>query len=183
VLGTSVAQSAREFLGAIDDFEKRDFPRAVSMALNKTTDGARVDASREIRARFKVKVATVNKAFFIQKASPQRWVAVLNIKGRPLSLAGFGPRQTKRGVSVSVKGVRKLIPGAFLRTLKTKDDDEYTVVFMRKGKARYPLKALKTVDLPGLFKLEAINQPVRVQVVARFEKELASAARALWARS
>ncbi len=180
--GLSVRQSANEFLASIDAFTRRDMNRAASMALNRTVNGMRVDASREIRARYKVKVATVNKAFSFQRATPDSLTAVVRVRGRPLSLAGFGARQTKAGVSVNVKGTRKLIRHAFIRTLRTNKGDEYDVVFVRQGKARYPIQALKTIDIPGLFILKDINDTVKRLGRARFEDELRSAVRAIQAR-
>lgn len=177
--GVNVAPTAREFIAGVEDFQKRSMRRAIAMALNKTGDGARVDASREIRARYKVKVAAVNKAFSIQKATADNPTCWVRVRGRPMSLAGFSARQTRRGVTVNVKGVRKFIPHAFIRTLTTKRGDEYEVVFIREGKARLPVKALKTVDMPGLFSLKEINQIVRSLAHDRFDKELRAAMRAV----
>jgi hypothetical protein len=181
--GINVRQTAREFLATVDDLKSREMPRAISMALNRAADGVRVDASREIRTRYKIKVATVNKAFSIQRATPSRLVSMIRVRGRPLSLGGFSARQVRKGVTVNVKGTRKLITHAFVRTLRTNDDDTYEVVFMRVGKTRYPLKALKTVDIPGLFVLEDINAKVRALAFDRFETELRSAVRAITARA
>lgn len=175
--GISVQQSAREFLVTVDDFKGRGMRRAISIALNRAADGVRVDASREIRARYRIKVATVNKAFSLQRATPERLTAMVRVRGRPLSLGGFSPSQVRKGVTVNVKGARKLIPHAFVRTLRTQEDDTYEVVFVRVGKTRYPLKALKSVDIPGLFVLEEINAKVRSLVQERFVDELRGAMR------
>lgn len=180
--GLSVKQSANEFLASIDSFTTRQMNQAASMALNRTMDGMRVDASREIRARYKVKVATVNKAFSFQRSTASSLTGVIRVRGRPLSLAGFDPRQTKAGVTVNVKGTRKLIRHAFIRTLSTNKGDEYDVVFIRQGSARYPITALKTIDIPGLFMLKDLNDTVKKLGRDRFENELRSAVRAIWAR-
>lgn len=180
--GISVKQSAREFIASVDAFKHADMNRAVAMALNRTATGVRVDASREIRARYKVKVATVNKAFSTQRATASSLTAVVRVRGRPLSLANFSARQTKRGVTVNVKGTRKLVAHAFLRTLRTNLGEGYDVVFERVGKSRYPIKALKTVDIPGLFLIKDLNETVKRLAFARFDNELRSAVRAIAAR-
>lgn len=175
--GISVQQTAREFLATVDDLKGRGMRRATSMALNRAADGVRVDASREIRARYKISVATVNKAITRQLATPDRLTVMVRVRGGPLSLGGFSARQVRKGVTVNVKGARKLIPHAFLRTQRAGE-----LVFMRVGKSRYPIKALKTVDIPGLFVLEDINAKVRSLVQGRFINELRAAVRAVAAQ-
>lgn len=182
VPGLNVSQTARGFIASVDALKSGQMNRAIAMALNRTADGVRVDSSREIRKRYRIKVATVNKTFSFQRATADRLVAVVQVRGRPLSLGGFDPRQTRRGVTVNVKGSRKLIAHAFLRILKTDRGDSYSVVFIRKGRSRYPIQALKTVDVPGLFVLEDINQSVRGQAFDRFESEARFAVRAILSR-
>jgi hypothetical protein len=183
--GINVTQTAREFLASVDAFAKRDINRAVAMAINRTADGARVDANREIRSRYKLKVATVNKAFSIKRASADSLTAIIRVRGQPLNLGNFQPRQTRKGVSVNVKGTRKLIPHAFILNVRTRDgENTFGVVFIRDLKngarpGRLPIKPLTSVDVPGLFILEDINQVVRVLAVDRFRDEFPAALRAI----
>lgn len=173
MIGVSVQQTAEQFLASAEGLRGALRTRALVQALNRAAGGVKTDASSEIRKTYRVKKATVDKAFRTQVATPSSLTAIVRVRGRPLSLAGFKPRTNKRGrgVSVNVKGTRKVIRGAFLRTLKTKDEEDYEIVFVRKGKARYPLKALKTVDVPGLFIMRDINAAVTRGVQGRFEKE------------
>jgi hypothetical protein len=183
--GVNVTQSARAFLAAVDDLKKTQLNRAAAIALNRAAEGVRVDASREIRSRFKVKVSVVNKAFSIRKASADHLEAVVFVRGRPLSLGNFSPRQVRAGVTVNVKGSRKLVRHAFLKTFTSLKGDEanaYQVVFVREGNARYPLKALRTVDVPGVFSLKEVQQIVRSLALDRFDKELRAAVRAIQIR-
>jgi hypothetical protein len=175
--GLNVTQTARGFIAAVDDFKTRRMRRAAAMALNKTGDGVRVDSSREIRARFKIRVAVVNKAFSISRASADRLVCTVRVRGRPLNLGNFSPRQTRRGVTVQVKGARKLIPHAFIV-----QRGGAQVVFIREGNprpGRLPIKPLTSVDLPGVFSLKEVQQIVTAQARDRFEKELSVAIRAV----
>lgn len=173
MIGVSVQQTADEFLASAERLRGTLKTRALVQSLNRAAGGVKTDASSEIRKTYRVKKATVDKAFRTQVATPSSLTAIVRVRGRPLSLAGFDPRTNKRarGVSVNVKGTRKVIRGSFLRTLKSKDDEGYQVVFIREGKSRYPLKALKTVDVPGLFIMRDINAAVTRGVRDRFEKE------------
>lgn len=173
MLGISVQSNAKSIIAEIDALTAGGARTAIMRALNRAGDGVRTDVSREIRAGWKVKKATVDKAFNVQRATTASLRVVVHVSGRPLSLAGFAARQTKKGVTVNVKGQRKLIAHAFIRTLRTLKGDEYEVVFIReRGAARLPIKALKTVDVPGLFSTRDIQRIVDGATSQRFEVEL-----------
>lgn len=171
--GVSVQQTARQFLASAEGLRNSLKTRAIVNALNRAARGVKTDASKEIRAVYRVRKAVVDKAFSEQRATAASLTAVVRVRGRPMSLANFSPRVNRRagGVSVNVKGARKVVRGAFLRTMVGGGDGTYQVVFKREGKSRYPIKALKTVDVPGLFLLRDINEAVRRGVNERFEKE------------
>lgn len=176
--GASVRQSATDFLASID-LTKRELAKAQAMALNKAADGVRVDTSRLIRSQFKgLKVSTVNKAFSIAKASGSNLVAVVKVRGRPLNLGNFGARQTRAGVTVMVKGQRKLIPHAFIVKVTTRDGEStFGVVFIRDAKngkrpGRLPVKPLTSVDLPGLFSMKDVRALAMSSARDRFGVEL-----------
>jgi hypothetical protein len=172
VLGISVRSNAQEVIAEIDGITGGGQRKAIARALNSAGDTARIEASRAIRAAYKLKVATINGAFSFQRASTDNLAVTVQVRGYPLSLAGFSARQTKRGVTVDIKGTRKLIPGAFIQRLKTNKGDEYEVVFIRQGRARYPIKALKTVDVPGLFAKDDVQVVVDDAAYREFAVEL-----------
>lgn len=166
-------QTARQFLASLGGLNEKLKTRAMVYALNRAMRGVKTDASREIRAIYKVKKSVVDRAFTEQRATPAAPTAVIRVRGRPMSLANFSPRINRRsgGVSVNVKGQRKVIRGSFLRAMAGGESGVYQVVFIREGKSRYPIKALKTVDVPGLFMLRDINAAVQQGAHERFSKE------------
>jgi hypothetical protein len=178
VLGISVRSNAKAVIAEINGLTYGGTRLATSRALNRAIGGVETDASREIRKTYRLKKATVDKSFSERRATPGALVAILVVSGRPLSLASFSPTQVKAtrrsggGVFVNIKGTRKLVPGAFIQTLSTKKGDEYQVVFKRVGKARYPIKALKTVDIPGVFSKDEIQAVIDAAAEERFETEL-----------
>lgn len=184
--GISVKQSANEFLASVDQFSSRDLNRAVAIALNRCADGIRIDSSREIRSRYKVKASTVSKAFSIQRATASTLTAVVRVRGRPLNVMGFGARQTQQGVTVNIKGARKLIAHAFILNLQDSQGEGYQIVASRaiqggKRVGRYPLAGVTTVDVPGLFLVKDLNEVVRESATQRFDKELRGAVQAILA--
>jgi hypothetical protein len=60
---------------------------------------------------------------------------------------------------VNIAHGRKVVPGAFIAKMHDRDGAEYFVVFRRVSKdtKRYPIEALKTVDVPGMFSREEVQ--------------------------
>lgn len=145
--------------------------RAAARALNLAATRARTAAARQITARYKMKYGTVLDIIKIEHASADRLIVALTVSGRPLSVASFDARQMRDGVSVNIRGTRKTIKGAFIRKLQSGSGDDYQVVFMRVGAARYPLKAIKTVDVPGVFSREEAQALVDATAIDVFESE------------
>lgn len=98
---------------------KEKAPRALMRGMNKTLAGVRTDMTRAAVEVLNVKQADVRKGITLNKASLQRLSASAVSAGRPLSLAVFSARQTKKGVTVKVlkANPRKEIKHAFLGTM------------------------------------------------------------------
>ena len=133
----------------------------------------RAEASRQIRDRWNIKAARVNKALstvFPRSGSELVW-KVRSSYG-PTPLADFGARQTKRGVTVVIRkgGSRTLIPGAFLATMKS----GHVGVFTRVGKARLPIQERFGPKISNAFKdaAPAIAERGRAVFFATFERLL-----------
>ena len=143
---------------------------ATASALNKVTAQAKTAMSREIRQEFAISANLVNQRLRITRASANG--GRLNIeaslqatkgKGKSINLINFGARQTAKGVSVKIKraGARKVIKGAFIA-------NKGRTVFIRVDKARLPIKALQTIDVPNMFQTKRINAKVLELIALRF---------------
>lgn len=172
-LGISVRSNARQIIAQAkaDGLTRAHQRRSAARALNRAGEGARTEATRKIAERYRIKRALALEAISIQKATPENLVVRLTVRGRPFSLARFDPRVRKGGVvTVNVKGSRKVVKGGFARTLSSRNG-LYQVIFKREGDARYPLKALKTVDMPGVFSREEVQQHLEQAANERFDRE------------
>ena len=136
--------------------------KAMASALNKTVAQAKTAMSREIRAEFNMSAGKVGEALRITRAvssggrfSLSARLEATSKRGRSLNIAAFSARQTAKGVSFKIKksGPRKLIPGSFLI-------NGGKTVMIRVGKARLPIKALQTIDVPSMFNTKRINAKV-----------------------
>ncbi len=110
------------------DLVEADAKAGIARALNRTATTARAQASREIRAAgYALKAGDVKAAISVRKATQTEFRAVLRAVGRPNSVGEVRRRQTKDGVSVSVKNGRTVIKGAFIATMPS----GHTGVFVR----------------------------------------------------
>lgn len=157
------------------DLEQKAIRKSAQRALNTAARGRRTDASRALRERYpKLRKRDADDAFDVRFATPENLQAVITVRGRPFSLARFFVRQDKRkggGVVVNIKGQRKTVRTAFVANMKNKAGDDYQVVFVREGKSRYPLKALRTIDLPNAVNIKEIAEVLEQQTGERFDKE------------
>jgi len=110
-------QRVTDMLGGIKGLPERVTVRA----LNKTLTGVKTDSSAEIRTVVTAKKAAVDETFKIQKASTGNMTASISSTGKPLALIDYSSWQTKKGVSVQVRKdhTRKIVPGAFIATMKS----------------------------------------------------------------
>ena len=107
----------------VDNLLKRypkQIPVAMSRAINKTTDAARVLAVREIAADTKLKKSDIFKKsggrpIRQTRARRNRLFAEIIVTGKRIPLSRFRARQTRKGVSYDLGRGRTTIKGAFMK--------------------------------------------------------------------
>jgi len=156
---------------------KRIMPRAI----NRTASTARTRTARKIAGQIKVKVSTAKKGVSIIKARRDRWQATLRITSRRIPLIQFGARWSKkRGVSYQIDKAagRKRIKSAFIRTMPIRGATQkqgHKGVFMRKGKARLPIRELFGPSIGIVFEQAAgIAAGMMAETGADLEKNIDS---------
>jgi hypothetical protein len=102
---------------ALDQFAARVQAIAVPRALNKLADQAQTAGLRAVNSIYKIGPRTMEKYVATTYAFPNKLEATLTAKGAGFPLYVFDPRQTRTGVSVSLKGRRVIIPHAFIATM------------------------------------------------------------------
>lgn len=191
--GINVSNDVHAFRASVDDFSKKKIKKAVAIALNRTADRVMTEAMRSIRQEYNVTARELRRGFKIKpRAWESSWRTAVVASGRPLNVIGFSPRQTKKGVSVVIKGgVRKIIPHAFIARITVPNGaGEYRGVFERKFKSgrggerwgKYPIRSVSTVSVPGLFRKQIIGESLARIATDRFHTELAAAVRAIRSR-
>ena len=149
--------------------------KAMASALNKTVAQAKTAMSREIRAVFNMSASKVAESLTITRAvatggrfSLSARLESKSKRGRSLNLINFMERSTsmaqarKRGKAGTLKqlfvqikkvGGKKALGSAFI-------GNQGRTVFVRTGKARLPIKALQTIDVPNMFNTKRVNAKV-----------------------
>ena len=124
---------------------------AIVRALNKTAAQAKVVASREVRAAgYNIKAAAIKQSIDIRPARRNDLRATLVATGRPIPLLAYAARQTAAGLSVSVKNGRKIIPGAFIATMRSGHEGAFArLLGTQTGKRGQPILNRKIKELWG----------------------------------
>jgi hypothetical protein len=157
--------------------------QATSRALNKVAALAKTQAAREIKAAgYNIKVGAIKKQLTIKKAYGGELQAYLKAQGRPIPLINYGARQTATGVSVSVKGSRKVIKGAFIATMPSGHKGVYVRVgaghkrIIKNGKVMWtglPIKQLFGPSIPKAFGNEVVQRALSEMIQAKFPEVFA----------
>jgi hypothetical protein len=156
--------------------------KAVIRALNKTATQARTAASQEVRGvGYNIKASAIKKSFTINRASRGNLVVVLKATGRQIPLINYGARQTKSGVSFSVKNGRKVLKHAFIATMQS----GHLGVFERTGKQHkkvvrngkalrtgLPIRELFGPSIPQSLANEAVEKALMAKIRQKFPQIL-----------
>lgn len=140
---------------------------AIVRALNKAAAQAKTEASKAVRAAgYNIKASAIKKSFTIKRATQANMEVRLKATGKPITLINYGARQTKSGVTVTVKGGRTILRHAFI----AKMGNGHTGVFERIGAARLG----KKVMING--KLRRPNTPIEEKYGPSIPDSLANTA-------
>jgi len=144
--------------------------------LNRTADGLRSYLSKKggpIKDELNIKDSSIRKRIAVLKASKGNKVAKVRIAGKPVPIIEAAARQTKKGVTVKVKGQgeRKLIKGAFIAVMPT----GHRGVFTRKGSKRLPIEEKYTTTVVQAVRGHGVARLITREKTRRYRKEYRAA--------
>lgn len=165
--------------------------QAVVRALNRTLTTVRAAAQREIRKEYPgLRAGTVREELKIRRATRAVMNAKITVQGRRMPLIDFAASQTRRGVSVRIKGQRKRVDHAFITTLKS----GHKGVFVRAPNSKaqgsrmnfrigvgsrlrkrghdLPIAELTSIGLPRAFNNQKVQQALNSLARSTFLKNL-----------
>lgn len=163
----------------------KQFPKemksAAYSAINRTLDHVVTQVGRIVPKTYAIKATDVKDSFKggIKRPSQTNLEASVTSKGHTLSIAHFphspetlviakslGVKHKKAQIKVKVKKGSykyiKTIPGAFLASTGAKSADKVQFnVFKRVGKARLPIKVIRTLSVPQMITNENIGKEIQ----------------------
>lgn len=141
-------------------------PKATAAALNRTGDHANTLTVLDLAEVTGLKQKDVRAAMRRVRAKWGNLEYRLAAIGRALNLIRFGARQTKKGVSASAWGKRKIYKSTFIA-------NQGRTVFVREGKARLPIKAVHGPSLPREFGRAQFMNNLKAAVTLKWRTEFA----------
>jgi hypothetical protein len=167
----------------LDAMRKDIATKALASALNKTTEQAKTEMSKEIRAEFVVTAAYVRERLRVKRATfdqgryamsaaliggdgKRRSANIIRFVEKVVTLAQARKRAkegTLKQLHVKVRrgeGLKRLGP-AFI-------GNKGRTVFSRTGASRLPIKPVRTIDVAQMFNAKRINLKVRGYMLRKF---------------
>lgn len=141
-----------------------EISKAAARALNRTADGVRTTAIKEISTRTRLKVTALRKRFSVDGANPQKLSAIIRAYGYSPNLGQFDATQAQFGVQATAWEGSKTYKHTFM--IKGR-------VVARQGKARFPLKGIRGPSSPQTFKRPDVTAQLIAYANGRFAKEFA----------
>ncbi len=153
------------------EVSKKDVPKAVVAAINRTIQTVGTDMKREAVAGYEIKSGDVQKTLKLKRASASNMQAVASSVGKPLGLFHFKvrprkqPKNPKKYIKVKIKksdGFKEIkkSPRAFIANKNAAN------VFKRVGKNRLPIERLTTLSIPQM-----ISRPAAIENIQRHAQE------------
>lgn len=176
-------------LRAWKELSRKSLQRAAARSLNRTATSVRAEATQRVRQEISLKSGDVKDTMTIRKAtasmSLSKMVALLDIKIRAIPLFKFGaaPKKVKTpagqrvGVTVKVKKQRKLVPGAFIATLKSGKQGVFwrgSKTAYRKDAGRFPIHHRLSTSVADVFKGQGFIKDLQAYARETFRKNFSS---------
>ncbi len=170
-LDINIQHDLKKLQRNLTTLEKRAVPQASVRMLNRLSNSAKTASAKHIAKELGSRQAGVKRRITTRKASFKRLWATLVAHGRGLQLIEFvvgskKPTQQAGGKRVLVRskifGKQKSYGHAFIAPRRK--GDSKTVVYVRKGKARSPIRMMFGPGIEALFKARK-NDELMQQVV------------------
>lgn len=159
------------------DVSKKDVPKAVVSALNRTIQMVGTDMKREAVKNYEIKAGDVQKTLKLKKATAGEMQAAAQSTGRPLGLFHFKvkPRKATTNKQKSIKVKIKKTEG--YKDIKTNPksfiaNHNALNVFRRVGKKRLPIKRLVTLSIPQMISSPVALKNIQHNAEVNLEKRI-----------
>ena len=144
--------------------------QVISRVLNHVGGTARTKVKSTLAKQMGLPAGTVDARLITKRAYPGNQSFEITAAGRPIPLAEFDARQTRRGVSARPWGQRRVFPGTFIV------EKLGGQVFRRVGRARLPIVKLWGPSIPREMLRDEVPrvffEEIRTKLPIRLQHEL-----------
>jgi len=141
------------------------FGKVLGRTLKRTTTKFKTTTVKEVRQTYNIKAKDLKQYIKLKKEGDLEFRFI--VQGKTLGLEKFKPRQTKSGVTITVKkGQRFKLAHVFL----AKDKNGNIRVFERETKKRMPITRLFSLSVPQMFNEKILEKGIK-EAEQTFEKE------------
>ncbi len=173
----------------MDGYKRESVDKAIPLALNRTGEMARTGASRELRSQgYALTASEIKDSITLIKASSGQRRVKLIVRRNTKSQMDYSPRESKAGVTVKIKGGRKLIKGAFIAQrlngssgVYVEDKKAGKTVIRRQSQYKrgskggwhaYPVRKLFGPSVGGVYATQQVQAAMAVSIRENFEARL-----------
>lgn len=194
MINVNTAFAIQEIKKGFKSLNAREINLGIARALNHTAAKSKTASSKEIREYYSIKTRYIARAIKVDKANRQNLAAAVIATGRPLPLAAFPFRATKKGIAVKIRKEYTKLPGAFKATMASghtgvfarghynKKDFAWRNKRIKKSGPDLPITELTTISIPGAFMhsnvINTLKQKVNKDFGPRLFHELSRIAEA-----
>jgi ADP-ribose pyrophosphatase YjhB (NUDIX family) len=160
-----VKSNIKEVMRKLRNVPRKYVQKALVTSLNKVGAEVVTQAKRELKEATGLKAGVIGKKIKKDKARKGDETYSIHIKSRYLNAIEFGARQTKKGVSAKIWGVRKVYRGAFIGSGRNSGKQ---LVFKKSKTNPKRIKALHGASLPREFERQDMAKLFNKKIKTRF---------------
>lgn len=171
----SVSHNLSSVALAYKDLADKYVNQATVRALNKTAITVRAEAARKVGREYNIKIGAAKSQMWITQANRGQIKASITVSGRPIPLIEFDARRAPGGVSVKIKGTRKVLRGFFIAKMPTGHIGVYsrTGAFGRRNNPKLEkIRQRYSLSLPVAFSQKQIVDALLSVASNRFAETL-----------
>lgn len=132
-----------ELARTLAKLSSHDIPKAVRAGVREAASKGRTTLAKSIGQRYFLSAARIKQDVPTARIAGDGQTAVITTSRKPITAMQFKPRQTRRGLSMSIyRGQRSVVKSGFMAK---------GLPFKRRGKSRYPLDVIHGPSIHAIY--------------------------------
>ena len=159
----SINFDTKDLEKGLNDIQRREVPKAINSAINKTATTVRKDVIRELANETGIQAKVLRQGINILRSTVSTLTASIRARGKAFNLIRFKAHQTKKGVSAAPWKKRRIFKGTFI-------GNQGRTVFKRTSKKRLPIEPVFGPSIPREFVKEKFQKIMQSTGIKRFNE-------------